>query len=52
MVPLLNACIQKLQEQGMKKLFLDAVAEKVDSLKQLGRSSPDGNSIFIDNLRA
>lgn len=38
MIPLLNACIRKLQEQGMKRLFLDAVASNVDAFKHLGRS--------------
>jgi hypothetical protein len=44
MVPLLNTCIQKLQEQSLKQLFLDAVTESVDSFQKLGRSSPNGNS--------
>lgn len=43
MIPLLNACIRKLQEQGMKQLFLDAVTSNVDSFKQLGRSSSHSN---------
>lgn len=42
MVPLLNACIRKLQEQGMKQLFVDAVTSNVDSFNQLGKSSKDG----------
>jgi hypothetical protein len=38
MIPLLHACIRKLQEQGMKRLFLDAVTSNVDAFKHLGGS--------------
>jgi hypothetical protein len=43
MIPLLNACILKLQGQEMKQMFLDAVIDNVDLFKQRGMSSPDGN---------
>jgi hypothetical protein len=51
MIPLLNACIRKLQEQGMKRLFLDAVTSNVDAFKHLGRSlrnDPSQNLILIN----
>ena len=37
MVGLLDACVKNLQNQGMKKMFIDGVASELDSLKQLGR---------------
>ena len=40
MVPLLGACVKKLQEQGMRKMFLDAVTSNVDGFKQLGMDLP------------
>jgi len=52
MAPLLNASIKKLQEQDLKKMFLDAVTENVDFFKQLGRFSLNGNCTFIDNLQS
>jgi hypothetical protein len=36
-VGLLDACVKNLQNQGMKKMFIDGVAGDLDSLKQLGR---------------
>jgi len=36
-VGLLDACVKNLQNQGMKKLFIDGVAGELDSLKQLGK---------------
>jgi len=37
MVGLLKACVQNLQAQGMKKMFLDGVSQGSDDLKQLGK---------------
>jgi hypothetical protein len=37
MILLLNACIRKLQEQGVKRLFLDAVTSNVDAFKLLSK---------------
>ena len=36
MIPLLNACVNKLRDQGMKQMFLDAVTEHVESYERLG----------------
>ena len=36
MIPLLNACVNKLRDQGMKQMFLDAVIEHVESYERLG----------------
>ena len=36
MVPLLNACVEKLKLQQMKKMFIDAVASNVEGFKRLG----------------
>ncbi|APA08263.1 hypothetical protein sscle_03g030330 [Sclerotinia sclerotiorum 1980 UF-70] len=33
---LLNACIKKLYQQGMRRMFFDGVANDVDELKELG----------------
>jgi len=37
MVGLLDACIKNLQNQGMKKMFIDGISSELDALKQLGR---------------
>ncbi|TVY17017.1 hypothetical protein LARI1_G005406 [Lachnellula arida] len=36
MVGLLDACIKNLQDQGMKKMFIDGISSELDALKQLG----------------
>jgi predicted N-acetyltransferase YhbS len=46
MVQLLNACIMKLQEQGMKKMFIDAVIKNVDGFKQLGMDTKIFQQMF------
>jgi hypothetical protein len=38
MVPLLNACVEKLKLQQMKKMFIDAVPNNVEDFKHLGTS--------------
>jgi hypothetical protein len=38
MVPLLNACVEKLKSWQMKNMFIDAVANNVEGLKRLGMS--------------
>jgi hypothetical protein len=38
MVPLLNACVEKLKLQQMKNMFIDAVANNVEGFKRLGMS--------------
>jgi hypothetical protein len=38
MIPLLNACVEKLKLQHMKKMFIDAVSNNVDGFKRLGMS--------------
>jgi len=38
---LFDACVKNLQEQGMKKMFLDGVSHGVDRLKQLGMFTID-----------
>ncbi|ESZ92292.1 hypothetical protein SBOR_7332 [Sclerotinia borealis F-4128] len=51
---LLNACVQKLYQQGMRRMFFDGVANGVDELKQLGFEEwanyrdrlPPGKGIF------
>ena len=41
-VGLLDACVKKLQEQGMRKMFMDGVTSGLDNLLQLGEF-PDCN---------
>ncbi|TVY29038.1 hypothetical protein LHYA1_G002266 [Lachnellula hyalina] len=36
MVGLLDACIKNLQNQGMKRMFIDGISSELDALKQLG----------------
>ena len=38
MIGLLDACIQNLQAQGMRKMFLDGVSSGLEKLKALGES--------------
>lgn len=35
---LINACVETLQEQGMKSLLLDAVTDHLQRLKDLGKN--------------
>lgn len=35
---LLDACVANLQDQGMKKMFIDGIAEGVGSLLRLGKA--------------
>jgi hypothetical protein len=51
MVPLLNACVKKLQEQGMRKMFLDGVVNHLESFKQLGKASGEQLDIFRTDFR-
>lgn len=37
MIGLLDACIKNLQDQGMKKMFIDGISSELDALKQLGK---------------
>jgi hypothetical protein len=37
MLTLFYACIRRLQDQGMKKMFPDAVASNVEGFKKLGK---------------
>jgi hypothetical protein len=45
MIGLLDACITNLQTQGMRKMFLDGVANGLDDLKALGKSSAQKFSV-------
>ena len=39
MVSLLDACVNNLRQQGMRRMFLDGVAApSLDSLQELGQS--------------
>jgi hypothetical protein len=49
MVPLLNACVEKLQEQGMRKMFLDGVVNHLESFKQLGKAPKAQLDIYTTN---
>lgn len=52
---LLNACIQELYQQGMRRMFLDGVGNGVDELKQLGESHgslPIENRLIFQDLRS
>lgn len=51
---LFDACVKNLQDQGMKKMFLDGVSHGVDRLKQLGILSFSiriESFVFNTNLR-
>lgn len=37
MMSLLDACVSKLKQQGMKRMFLDSVSKGYDGFKQIGR---------------
>lgn len=40
-VGLLEACIKKLEIQGMRKVFLDGISSGVDDFKKLGKQHQD-----------
>ena len=42
LVGLLNACVKKLQNEGMSKIFLDGVSGGVDGFKLLGEHNSIG----------
>lgn len=49
MIPLLHACIRKLQDQAMKKMFLDAVSSNVEGFRKLGEAFQVARLVIIIN---
>lgn len=50
-IGLLDACVRNLQDQGMRKMFLDSVAEGLDGFKRLGEFLAMALTCFLCSLR-